>query len=71
MSASWTTQHIPSTPPTTRHRRIADTPQALDLLASCLAAGLPVRSALRAVVEVIDGPLADDLLPSIGELLLD
>ncbi len=44
-----------------RHRRIADTPQALDLLASCLAAGLPVRSALRAVVEVIDGPLADDL----------
>ena len=39
----------------------ADTPQALDLLASCLAAGLPVRSALRAVVEVIDGPLADDL----------
>ncbi|HEY5981036.1 MAG TPA: type II secretion system F family protein [Microlunatus sp.] len=44
-----------------RRRRIADTPQALDLLASCLAAGLPVRSALRAVVEVIDGPLADDL----------
>jgi len=44
-----------------RRRRIADTPQALDLLASCLSAGLPVRSALRAVVEVIDGPLADDL----------
>lgn len=44
-----------------RHRRVADTPQALDLLASCLAAGLPVRSALRAVVEVIDGPLAEDL----------
>ena len=44
-----------------RRRRIADAPQALDLLASCLAAGLPVRSALRAVVEVIDGPLAEDL----------
>jgi pilus assembly protein TadC len=44
-----------------RRRRIADTPQALDLLASCLSAGLPVRSALRAVVEVMDGPLADDL----------
>ena len=44
-----------------RRRRIADTPQALDLLASCLAAGLPVRSGLRAVVEVIDGPVADDL----------
>jgi hypothetical protein len=27
-----------------RRQRIADTPQALDLLASCLAAGLPVRS---------------------------
>ena len=44
-----------------RRQRIADTPQALDLMASCLAAGLPVRSALRAVVEVIDGPLAEDL----------
>ncbi|HEY5788453.1 MAG TPA: type II secretion system F family protein [Microlunatus sp.] len=44
-----------------RRRRIADTPQALDLLASCLAAGLPVRSALRAVVDVMDGPLAADL----------
>jgi Flp pilus assembly protein TadB len=44
-----------------RHRRIADAPQALDLLASCLAAGLPIRAALRAVVDVLDGPLADDL----------
>lgn len=44
-----------------RQRRIADTPQALDLLAACLAAGLPVRAALRSVVEVIDGPLRDDL----------
>jgi pilus assembly protein TadC len=44
-----------------RQRRIADAPQALDLLASCLAAGLPVRGALRAVSEVVDGPLGDDL----------
>lgn len=44
-----------------RRRRVADTPQVLDLLAACLAAGLPVRSALRAVVEVMDGPLAEDL----------
>lgn len=44
-----------------RQRRIADTPRALDLLASCLAAGLPVRAALRAVVEVVDGPLGEDL----------
>jgi pilus assembly protein TadC len=44
-----------------RQRRIADAPQALDLLAACLAAGLPVRSALGAVVEVMDGPLAADL----------
>lgn len=51
----------PSASRIARHRRVADTPQALDLLASCLAAGLPVRSALRAVVEVMDGPLADDL----------
>lgn len=46
---------------TARQRRIADAPQALDLLASCLAAGLPVRAALRAVVEVVDGPLGEDL----------
>jgi pilus assembly protein TadC len=44
-----------------RRQRIADAPQALDLLASCLQAGLPVRTALRAVVEVTDGPLSDDL----------
>ena len=51
----------PSATRVARRRRIADTPEALNLLASCLAAGLPVRSALRAVVEAIDGPLAGDL----------
>lgn len=51
----------PSATRVARRRRIADTPQTLDLLASCLGAGLAVRSALRAVVEVIDGPIGDDL----------
>lgn len=55
----------PSSAVAARRRRIDDTPHALDLLASCLAAGLPVRAALRAVVEVLDGPLAQDL----GQLL--
>ena len=51
----------PSATRRARQRRIADAPQALDLLAACLAAGLPVRAALRSVVEVVDGPLGDDL----------
>lgn len=51
----------PSSTREARRRRIADSPQALDLLASCLAAGLPVRAALRAVAEVFDGPLGGDL----------
>jgi Flp pilus assembly protein TadB len=44
-----------------RERMIADAPQALDLLAACLAAGMPVRLAARAVVETFDGPVAEDL----------
>ncbi len=44
-----------------RQRLILDTPQALDLLAACLDAGLPVRQAGRAVVAAFDGPIADDL----------
>lgn len=40
---------------------IMETPQALDLLAGCLAAGLPPRNATRAVVEVFGGPLSTDL----------
>lgn len=51
----------PSATRRARQRRIADAPQALDLLAASLAAGLPVRAALRSVVEVVDGPLGDDL----------
>jgi pilus assembly protein TadC len=44
-----------------RERLIADAPQALDLLAACLAAGMPVRLAGRVVVEAFDGPVAEDL----------
>ena len=42
-------------------RLIEDAPQALDLLAACLAAGLPARNATAAVVAVFDGPIAEDL----------
>src|SRR5918994_1188314 len=44
-----------------RERLIADVPQALDLLAACVAAGVPVRLAGRVVVEAFDGPVAEDL----------
>ena len=43
----------------------ADLPQAWELLAAGLAAGLPLRSALAEVVEVVDGQLAELL----GEVL--
>lgn len=48
---------------------IADLPQVWDLLAACLAAGLPLRLGLSEVVAVQDGPLADqlgDVLTRIG-----
>ena len=44
-----------------RERLIVDAPQALDLLAACLAAGMPVRLAGRVVAEAFDGPVAEDL----------
>jgi pilus assembly protein TadC len=45
-----------------RERRLVlDTPVALELLAGCLAAGLPPRGATAAVVEVLEGPVVDDL----------
>jgi pilus assembly protein TadC len=40
---------------------IMEVPQALELLAACLSAGLPARSACTAVVQAFDGPVADDL----------
>jgi len=36
-------------------------PQALELPAGCIAAGLPVRTACAAGVQSFDGPVADDL----------
>jgi pilus assembly protein TadC len=44
-----------------RTRRRADLPGALELMASCLRAGLPVRGAAAAVAAAHSGPLADDI----------
>lgn len=45
-----------------RRRRLAvDLPGALDLMAACLAAGLPVRGAAAAVAGAYGGPLAEDV----------
>lgn len=54
--------HVP-TGATTRRREavVAALPQACDLLAVCVEAGLPLRTALAAVAEALDGPLADEL----------
>jgi pilus assembly protein TadC len=51
-------------PPSARRRRqqlIMEVPQALELMAACLGAGLPVRTACAAVVRTFDGAVADDL----------
>jgi pilus assembly protein TadC len=51
-------------PRSTRRRRqqlIMEVPQTLELMAACLGAGLPVRTACAAVVRTFDGPVADDL----------
>lgn len=49
-------------PSAARERRlIADLPQACDLLAVCVDAGLPARAAVVAVVDAMDGPLAEAL----------
>ncbi len=42
-------------------RLVTEAPQALELLADGLAAGLPVRGACAAVVDAFDGPVAEDL----------
>jgi pilus assembly protein TadC len=51
-------------PASARRRRqqlIMETPQALELLGSCLAAGLPLRRAVAAVTKAYGGPVAEDL----------
>ncbi len=44
-----------------RQQLIMEVPQALELMAACLAAGLPARTACAAVVQAFGGPVADDL----------
>src|SRR4029450_6174316 len=44
-----------------REQLIMEVPQVLELMAACLGAGLPARTARAAVVRTFDGPVADDL----------
>jgi hypothetical protein len=44
-----------------RERLVMETPQALELMAACLAAGMPIRTAGRAVAVAFAGPVGDDL----------
>jgi len=44
-----------------RRRLVLEAPQALELMAACLAAGMPPRRACAAVVQVFDGPVGEDL----------
>ncbi|MDO5500509.1 MAG: type II secretion system F family protein, partial [Propionibacteriaceae bacterium] len=44
-----------------RERRVLDLPEALDLLAGALGAGLPLRRAVREVAAVLPGPVGEDL----------
>ena len=53
-----------------RQQLIMDAPQALELMAACLGAGLPARSACAAVVKCFDGPVADDLGQVLASLQL-
>ncbi len=44
-----------------RRQLIMEVPQALELIAACLGAGLPARTACTAVVRTFEGAVADDL----------
>jgi pilus assembly protein TadC len=44
-----------------RQQLIMELPQALELMAACLGAGLPTRTACAAVVRTFEGAVADDL----------
>ena len=51
-------------PMAARRRRqllVLQSPQALELLAACLAAGMPARAACAAVVDAFEGPVGEDL----------
>jgi pilus assembly protein TadC len=44
-----------------RQQLIMEVPQALELMAACLGAGLPARTACAAIVRTFEGAVADDL----------
>jgi pilus assembly protein TadC len=51
-------------PAATRRRQrqlVLQLPQGLELLSACLAAGMPLRQATRAVAASFEGPVGDDL----------
>jgi pilus assembly protein TadC len=45
----------------TRAELVADLPAALDVLAACVASGMPLRSATDAVASAVGGPLGERL----------
>jgi Flp pilus assembly protein TadB len=44
-----------------RQRLVLEAPQALELVAACLAVGMPPRAACAVVVQACHGPVAEDL----------
>lgn len=44
-----------------RGHLVADLPQSIELIASCLAAGMPLRQATEAVAEAFGGPIGQEL----------
>lgn len=53
-----------------RRQQVADLPQALELMAAALDAGLPLRSSTYAVAHEFDGPIAEDLGRVLGAVEL-
>lgn len=53
-----------------REQLVRDLPQCWELLAACLAAGLPVRTAMEQVIVVQDGELADVLAEVLSRMRL-
>ncbi|WP_375426624.1 type II secretion system F family protein [uncultured Friedmanniella sp.] len=46
-----------------QQRLVLEVPQALELMAACLAVGTPPRAACGALIGAFDGPVAEDLQP--------
>jgi tight adherence protein C len=51
-----------------KERLSGDLPDALDLLAICVEAGMSLDAALGQLVEHMDGPLADEFAQTLGEM---